>query len=135
MKNNIILLSIVGLLCSCDPGNPNQIAEFYVDDVSKEQTFIDSITGTHFNLLGGHVAVEASIEGELDSSASVSFHYYPSTSEAKTLFFKKGESRQINSGEIPYFKTRFDFYADTLLIRYIPKGATKGHLKISTNIL
>jgi hypothetical protein len=132
MKKIIILLGIVTLSACSDP---SKFAEFYVDDVSKEQIFIDSITGTGFKLIPYHVLLEASIEGELDSSADVSFYYYPSNERARTLDLRKEDNlMQKTDGTIPFHTTKFDFYGDTLLIRYVPKGATKGHLKIRTNI-
>jgi hypothetical protein len=131
MKNLVILLSMVFGACS-DPG---KFAEFYVEDTAKEQIFIDSITGTGFEPLPGHVLLEASFEGELDSSAEVSFYYYPGMQKVVTFHLKKEEDSFLKEdGTIPYRTLRWDFYGDTLLIRYIPKGATKGHLKIRTNI-
>lgn len=135
MKHILLWLSMAGLLGSCIIGGNTGYVEFDVEDVSREQVFIDSITGTHYNPLGGHIALEVSMEGELDSSAEVSFWYYPGNQYGATFNFRKNNLRQKKDGKIPYFKTRFDFYGDSLLIRYIPKGATKGHLKIRTNIL
>ena len=106
-----------------------------MDDVSKEQIFIDSITGTGFKLIPGHVLLETSIEGELDSSADISFYYYPSNERAWTWDLRKEDNLTLKkNGTIPFHTRKLDFYGDTLLIRYIPKGATKGHLKIRTNI-
>jgi|GEM_PF-1178410 hypothetical protein len=139
MKNCIILLSVIALLGACSSGNANKFAEFYVEDVSKAQTFIDSTSGTagKLALMGGNEVMKVSLEGELDSSADVSLRYYPSDQLITEFNLKKEDNLVLKqNGTIPYIEMMFDYYGgDTLLIRYIPKGATKGHLKIRTNIL
>lgn len=139
MKNIVILLIIVYLLGACSTGNSNKFAEFYVEDVSKEQTFIDSTSGAagKLALMGGHQVMRVSLEGELDSSTDVSLRYYPSDQLVTTFNLKKEDNLVLKqNGTVPYVEMMFDYYGgDTLLIRYTPKGATKGHLKIRTNIL
>ncbi|MBU1822535.1 MAG: hypothetical protein KKG00_13630, partial [Bacteroidetes bacterium] len=70
-----LLFSICVMLSSCRNGNPNEFAEFYVDDVSKEQEFIDSTSALAGKLtFNSHQKMDLWIEGELDSGAVIQFY-------------------------------------------------------------
>lgn len=101
-----------------------KFAEFSVDDVSKEMYFIDS-TSASPNI--SHANVSVIITGEIDSSAIVT---YASTNPEN----HGSGSYELKKGVIN-IKTQYDYYAgDTIWIKFIPKGAKKGHLKIRTRI-
>jgi hypothetical protein len=121
-------------LVSCN--NPGRDADFQVEDVSKEQEFIDS-TSSGSNGIKYHQGLRYSVEGELDSAAVIEFYSYPDRRRTGTVELVKGENTLVREyGKIDLKNVLMDYYeGDTLLIRYISKGATKGYLKISTNIL
>lgn len=133
MKKTIFIIFLFWI-ASCK--NPGSVADFQVEDVSKVQEFIDS-TSSGLNGIKYHQGLRYSVEGELDSAAVIEFYSYPNRHRTGTVELVKGENTLVKEyGKIDLKNVLMDYYeGDTLLIRYIPKGATKGHLKISTNIL
>ena len=120
MKNIVIL--VLSLLCfAC--GNGNRFAEFSIDDVSESHEFIDSVSAS----FGQHQTMTFDIVGQLDSSAVIEFHSYPNNHITGGVKLEKGEVNMVNAYG--------DYYeGDTLLVKFIPKGSQKGHLKIRTRI-
>lgn len=137
MKSIVQILCTVVVLQSCISGNSREFAEFYVEDVSKEQEFIDSTSALAGKMIfTSHQVMDLWIEGELDSGAVIQFYSYPDYELIRDYDLVKGKYSVISEYGKIAIKRKLDYYeGDTLLIRYIPKGATKGHLKISTNIL
>lgn len=108
----------MALLQSC-----KSFTEFTIDDVSKEHFFIDSLSATQ-NI--HHENVSIIISGEIDSSATLVYASYPDSLGGNTFHLEKG---LIN------IDVRADYYmGDSLWIKFTPKGAKKGHLKIKTRI-
>jgi hypothetical protein len=119
MKNALILT--LSLLCfAC--GNGNRFAEFNIEDVSRPHEFLDTVSAS----FGQHQTMTFDIVGQLDSSAIIEFHSYHNhiTGQVK---LEKGKVNMVNAYG--------DYYdGDTLLVKFIPKGSQKGHLKIRTRI-
>lgn len=134
MKRSCFFLIIIFI--SCRSGNPYEFTEFYVDDVSKEQEFIDSTSASAGKLaFSDRIKMDLWLEGELDSGALIRLYSYPDYTLINDFDLAKGKYSLISEYGKIAIKAKPDYYdGDTLVIRYVPKGATKGHLKISTNI-
>ncbi|GHB85544.1 hypothetical protein [Persicitalea jodogahamensis] len=134
---NLFFSILIFCFISCRSGNPYEFAEFYVDDVSKEQEFIDSTSALAGKLpFTKHEKMELRLQGELDSGALIRFYTYPDYMLINDFDLVKGQNSIITEYGKIAIETNPDYYnGDTLVILYVPKGATRGHLKISTNIL
>ena len=123
----IALLLVFWLILSCS-SDPNHFEQFLIEDVSNIHQFMDNKSAASGRVYSmSHENMRYSIEGDLDSSALVQLISYPKHNTIKEIILTKGSISMIN------YLT--DYYeGDTLVIRFIPKGCRKGHLKISTNI-
>lgn len=140
MKNIVYLFCTFLAVLSCSgghssgTGNPNEFAEFYVADVSTKKEFIDSTSAKAGKVAHlDHIRMDIWIEGELDSGAVIRLLSYPDYITIADFNLAKGEYSLIEEYGKVSLKLKPDYYdGDTLVIWYIPKGATKGHLKIET---
>lgn len=110
-----VLLVGIAMGCSMEKG------EFYIADVSKEHTFIDSAS------FHPDCCVSTSVTGTLDAPALIIVEGYLIGGFIDSLHLPKGKVNIKNS--------HGDFYGyRKIAIKYYPGEAKKGSLKIKTLI-
>ena len=129
----ILCMAACLMLAGCY--NPGTEAVFYIEDVSVEQEFIDS-TSSGMNGRNNYNVLRYSVEGELDSAATLTIYSYPSRAYVGTVELGYSQPSSLKKyGKLSLKNFIMDYYeGDTLLVKFTPKGCKKGHLTITTDI-